>query len=396
MIRKQTFLNDIRHLWFEIAFIVWVIADVSAFFIYELELGNHFVVSLVKGVIVFLFGLYVFSSVRKSRVLITYSFLVISWFIGNIYSFSIISDSTVVFKNFIFFVKFNLLFVIVFAGVKYYSKRCSIDKFYNLVDFLFLLHAIIAILGFVFQVDFLKSYSGNRFGYTSFVVWANDAASLLLIGVLYFYVTWYRNSSRIIAIKLFTLLFAFVLIGSKSTLIVGSVISFSILNKLIKDHRVGVKIMFYGGILLLILSFLYLVDYFSFYEQTYQELGLLNMLSSIRYEKLVEVSTFILSEYSVASYLFGTIDFYRYHCESDVVDVFLLLGFVGGAIYIYIGFMGMKLLNNKMAVFVLGNILLLSTFAGHFLYNTIIPFYFCALYLRLTENITFHLGKEAV
>ncbi|WP_081798192.1 O-antigen ligase family protein [Pseudomonas sp. RL] len=299
--------------------------------------------------------------------------------------FSLGSYGFIVFlENIVLIIKFLSFFLYLYI-LQAMDKRdfVSLKNFVYLSLFVYSLSIIIAAS---FDISFLRSYEGDRFGYKGFVYAQNEASALLLFGLLISavdIVTTQSLRSRILFLCCFV---AAVLLGTKT----GLIIPFFVMA-LIFLYKTGfAKAAIYSLLSLLFFlaagyalvsgtsffedAFLSSYSYFKYQFDNYAEGSIITLLLSGRDYKVVE----IFREYVLGNpfYLFfGGYPMGQYSAEIDFVDLILLFGAPLAALYFLKLLSAFRACSGPLRVFYLISfciVLFFSNTAGHFLYSALV------------------------
>lgn len=237
-------------------------------------------------------------------------------------------------------------------------------------------NSILILLAALFDIPYLRTYRGERFGFDGLIIRSGAASYIYWIALYYF-------SHQLLVLKkkkitsFILVLIASFLIGTKSIFIAYFFIAFYfyIREKWYKKTWLSIVLLlcFFG----LIYFFKPLVVYASSLSTTfacvYEDHGITGVVFSMRDIHLMdELLPFVESNWSWRNYLFG--GGYNMHWRSQfgVFDLLYFFGIIGTIVYLVIFwrlFVTFKL-NLYSKVFILGTFVMMA-FAANFFYESI-------------------------
>lgn len=244
-------------------------------------------------------------------------------------------------------------------------------RIFQVLEWVLFINAILVLLGAVFSIGLFQSYGHSyRFGYTG-VIGRNILSSLSMIVILRgIFIR--RGNYKIIFIGI-----ALLLSGMK----VNYLFYIVLLGYLAFRSRHIIAIT--GSLLGLLLSIVFIdplvrgfIRVFPFFEPVYKEAGLINVLSSYRYNNLIHTLSFLREEGALWNFFFGGVDVSQFWIEIDYFDLLIMYGVLGAGIYFYL----CKTTLNRLIYWV--PVIVLCT-SGTFIANQIVV---CLLFIWAIEN----------
>ena len=245
-------------------------------------------------------------------------------------------------------------------------------QIFKVLEWILFINAVLVLLGAIFSIGLFQSYGHtNRFGYTGMIGSRGVMSSLSML-VIVRGIFLNRGNYKIIFIGM-TLL----LTGMKINYLFYIVLLGYLVFR--SKHIIAIA----GSLLMLLLSIVFIdplvrgfIRIFPFFEPVYKEAGLINVLTSYRYNNLIHTIFFISEEGSLWNFFFGGVDISRYWIEIDYFDLFTVFGILGVGIYFYL----CKTTLNRLIYWV--PVIVLCT-GGMFLNN---QFFICLLLMWSIEN----------
>ncbi len=288
-----------------------------------------------------------------------------------------------------------------FSGLKHYNKlilpffvylfiarfNINIQKGLKALDIIFLINAIVIFVGFVFEIEYLKSYPfTTRFGYSGiFSRYAiNDVSLFYLIGNFYFFARWYNGETTLL-LFLVVVMSSF-LVGTKAIYLQNI---FLLSYIILKEPRYRIV-----AIITIILASLLIFTFynFDFWEQLYRHKGVLAVLTSLRTELIMERIPLAWCQITLKNFVIGFNQPFKYFVEMDLIDLILTLGVVGATILIKFYF---KILfnfkkENHYARYFVAVFFIMILISGRYTYSGLNAVYF-PLFVYYLKN-----GKEYI
>lgn len=243
---------------------------------------------------------------------------------------------------------------------------------------IFIFYCATIIIAFIFQVDYLRTYYGQRFGYMPFFSSQNEFSFIMIAIIIFFYQKYLNLPSRINLILIIMAVVSSLLIGTK----VSYIFSFSFIVYILLK-RFSFKIFIFSTTLLFLLVFLFknyiykfVYPYNKVLMDVYAEHGLINFISSFRYEFFKDRIDCQFLKMDFYNYLFGGINM-QCITEMSLIDILLTFGLFGSLIYFYLlnRFLLRKLNLNIFGYYAIIGIAILSFLAGYFFENLSAQFY---------------------
>lgn len=224
---------------------------------------------------------------------------------------------------------FPFIFIGVFELIK--NNKHVLNLFFKILEIILITNAVLVLLGFFFSIPYFQSYEHtSRFGYSGILQRFNFTYLSMIV------------LSRMIFYKKYNLFF-FIL--SISLLLTGAKVAILYLLLLLFYFIVkrGNKfyIMITTGLLITSLFFLkqiifFLTKIFPFWQPIFEKYGYITVLFSKRDYLILNTWEYIKSQASIWNLLVGGMDYLKHRVEIDFIDIFLLLGILGGSIYIFL------------------------------------------------------------
>ncbi len=218
---------------------------------------------------------------------------------------------------------------------QFFRKDSDQVRLFGLYEKIIMLQALFIIIGFIFRVELLSSYGQEyRFGYKGLLPAQNEVSGFLIIA--FFYYLWKLYCTRRGFVQLFVVLVAAFLTGAKAIFILPVALVFFLVRSFIRFPRKKVFYIIVGVIVLLMGIAVWQSDkilerlspslrYFSNEVRLGHNPTLLSVITSGRSE-LVQI---VFSDLTPGRLFFGGHDLAVSSTETDVLDVFLLLGLAG-------------------------------------------------------------------
>ena len=240
-----------------------------------------------------------------------------------------------------FFDKYIYIFIFILAFCSWKDRIQILNKSINIIEKILIVNALFIIFGFLFELDFLKSYPGSqRFGYDGLFTNRNQLSSLYLIFIARVYFDFLQNSSKF-KLLLF-LIFVSLLIGTKIILLFLFLIlvyHFCFILKRKVIYRVLIGCLVFSLFIYFKSIANYLFNLFPFWENIGESLSLRSMLFSTRDLVLIQSIDYIKENWTVLNYFIGG-SFYTKSFRLIEMDffapimIFGILGFIGYMILI--------------------------------------------------------------
>jgi hypothetical protein len=342
---------------------------------------------------------YLLQNLRKQNwnVFLSIGILFLGILVGNLSlkNYDFLSEIFVSFNKYIF------LFVtyLFFSSFLDFNKN-YFDKVYKLLTIILSLNIIVIFLGFVFEIDYFKSFpkADYRYGYNGVYFAGNESSFVLMIMVSFFYFrAYYEQKSKIILILS---ILATMLSGMKA--VYGFLILLGLYHLVIKTNKrifiLSSPFIVYA--VYLISSYLQSEEFqilISYFLHTLDDKGLLWMLLSGRQEFIDLKLIPLINDWTLLNFLFGGQNI-TYLMEMDFFDVLLFFGAIGSIVYFYIFYKLFikKLLWHEFFTFFTFSILLLAFFGGHFLNSATSAIYFSLVIIYFQKYRLEHNEKNLI
>jgi hypothetical protein len=339
---------------------------------------------ILRGVSMLVFIGFIIAYFRRLHFEVLMGMLVLltTWTIGKLYQ----TFFTELSQDFIFDIQLLIKHIYVFIAYLALRQLIYYENYFNLVikalRFVFISNAVLAIIGLLFNIELLRTYSKYRFGFNGFIPAQNEATMFFMLGLLLeYHRAIYLNKNKI---TLFLLIFANILIGTKASWLF--VLTLGIFHFYKAKNKAPYFVAFGTLLTIAIIYFLSTPELVGHYIWHYNQTGLMTMLFSGR-DLFFEKRFFpLLENWSIVNYLFGGQNQREFLMELDFADLFLYFGIVGSAIYLwlirktYFSF-SLKKAYNIYVVFV---IFLIAALAGHYFSSALNAIYLALLGLYLS------------
>ncbi|WP_289054446.1 hypothetical protein [Carboxylicivirga marina] len=250
----------------------------------------------------------------------------------------------------------------------------------NIYIVLLLLQSLIVGVAFLFNLDLFLTYGHHRFGYSGVLTAQNEASFYYVIAVVFLLKHWQLAGRKIVVGLLFLVMLASILLGSKAVFIFY--ISFGIYIVLMQrgGYKYVVAIVV-GSLGLASVLFLYIIGYFDFYINYWQEADFLTMVTSFRNLLIQDRLPEVFANWKLNNYLFGGINPATSFVEMDVIDLFTFGGLIGSLLYYGLLFNTLFKFSRKnyLGWFLVSQYFIIGGLAGHVFASGI-----NAIYLALT------------
>lgn len=373
----------------------WFIGFVVAYFVSQIvfktlqfqDYPSFRITALINLLFEFLL-LVSFIRIKKSYLSALLVFLICCFFIGQL----VLNTSSFVFNDIGEITNGHLLqlnnyiFIILFWEVfkKADNAKLFSEKLYSILTSIFLFNSIFVLIGFFFDLEYLKSYPyTERAGALGLLNAHTFAMYFYFFVIIYLYS--YRKVSRLNYYKLIYAIIISLFLGKKAVVLFLTLLALYHIYVIVKI-KLKVLVSILGTGLVLVIGFrnqlinLFL-ELFPFWEKLYQDNGLLSILTSTRSDTLINVSGQISNNWTFFNYIIGGAVLPDYRVEFGIIDLFIFFGVIGVLIYYLIFKDILKPLDKTHKALVL-IVLLTSFFVGGFLVNiNLIMFYVCLITL---------------
>lgn len=274
----------------------------------------------------------------------------------------------------------------VFLAIDVFVRRYGsfAGTFIWLMRYVFVSQALITFVGAALGADFFNSYS-NRFGFSPLIASINEASLFYIVGIslMYYDFVYKITSGQIVRLgSLIIVLVGGVVLGTKAVyLFVLLLLGYHIFRS--KEKRVFAV----GAILGVIVLVSVLIV--PFFVRIYHDAGLLNSISSMRYELILKkVAPLLSDQWSWYNYLVGGNNTWQHFVEIDFLDLFTFSGLIGLVIVLYIWFNSVFCFgrNNSFGLFVALSIMAISNMSGHFLWSGVNAIYLSLMCIAIRQG----------
>lgn len=381
---------------YQIFLIVIIILGVSLDILNRFVLRDNMLSEFINWTIYFrgaLFPLGLIVMYKNNKKMLLYVlFFCISSIIGTwVYSQK---HDVIWFLNIKFIIKYAypivLYYLIRFLSlkIKYFEEIVL-----RLMFSIFLLQATVVLLGFILKVDWLYSYGPNRFGFSPLIASINETSLFFICGLLYFY--WYQfiYKDRSVGGGIFLAFFslASVLVGTKSIYVfLFMLLGYHFLTHFRNRKQVVVTLGIMASVMVIFILLVY-----PFFHSVASKAGILNSISSLRYDLIHERFIPLITENWVfANYLFGGNNTWEHFVEMDLVDLFSLSGLIGICIIIFLYFRSVFRFKSKFGYFCAISFFLIANMSGHFMWSGVNALYLVMFVLLVQRDETKTYGVE--
>ena len=332
---------------------------------------STWLLQVTKGVV--LIGLSAYVLIKKPNQLLLLGILLISFIIGQLSIVNSVSKEAVItFTKLIFPIVLLIFF-------NTYTQSVKQNDFSFLVfEYIMLFNSFLIGIGFLFQIKFLYTYEGTRFGYNGLFLSSATGSYVYCITLIYLLAKYKK--------AIFKRLPNLVIIASMFCL--GTKVGYLFLAVffviyLFKYTSINKKLI--GSLSLVVGVFVIYVFFFKFgiFNEIRQQDGLISSLMSYRDELLINRTIpFILENWSFPNYLFGGVSDLSTKSQIDFIDILYFFGIIGGFLYYFIFFRTFWVFKADSDI----AILLLSLFIIVFLTGNFFGYPSIAIYLVILRE----------
>jgi hypothetical protein len=306
-----------------------------------------FVRFVAQGYFLFL----ILHSKRGIKVWLLALFLMVSFGIGFLAGRAdlYVSGEYHLFDNFKDINKLLFFFVCFEVYCLYFNTEDKQQSLFRVVELLFLVQTLVIIMSFIFDIRLFAAYYRPergvwRFGYQGLIPAQNEVSAFFLIAFFYFLAKMVYLKRGLVPLLLVTT--GAILTGTKVGLIPAGVLLFYACRWVIRFRVPKAHLMVVGLIIIVaglaLVQFDYIMAriqptlaYFTYQQQHGFGDSLIGMVTTGRDYKLQVFLRDYLPRFNLLNYLFGGYDRTFYSIEFDVIDVFAMLGLVGGGVFYY-------------------------------------------------------------
>ncbi|MBN1180636.1 MAG: O-antigen ligase family protein [Bacteroidales bacterium] len=324
--------------------------------------------------------------------------LLIVLFFYTIFMIGLISAQHL-FEEYNYLENFNLINKLLFFficwvafNIVFQSDKDRI-KLFKLYELIILFEVMSILIGFIFQIDFLSSYGGRRFGYKGLIPAQNEVSGFFILA-LFYYLAKVNYLGRDV-LKLIMVLIAGLLTGTKVALVMPLVLVIQVIFWLTRQ-KVKIRYLHLAiSLLFIVAGAIYYwddllttisptIEYYTYQVTNYDYSPFVIIGTSGRLLLVEEFLLDYLPRYNSLNLLFGGQDLAFFSTETDIIDVFMRLGIIGLLVFysIYIR----VLIGNSVKVDFIRLLFVItwlgiSAVAGHFVFSAINGGYLAILLL---------------
>ncbi|MDW5289004.1 hypothetical protein [Formosa sp. PL04] len=294
------------------------------------------ILCLILFFVFFVFNIKDYLNQNEVRKLLNYLvILVISFFVGQfaLQGIDIIENVIV---NLEFLVKYLFFPIILIVFNPLLKNIDLIKRLFKLFEIIFLLNIILIFYGFFTDFPLFRTYFyGDRIGFNGFFSKSGQVSYYFIILILVYYRSLIIKFELLIALKLFIVILASLLVGTKKVFLFFPII---LIYHLFFENKKSKYLVLIGSLAVLIFVIFYrkIIGYFeqvfNLFYFYYKRDGFLSSLTSFRIDKLVDtLENFIRPHWSFLNYICGGGNFrdYRFLSGMDFIDLYFFLGVVG-------------------------------------------------------------------
>ncbi len=365
------------------ALILFFLSDVATKFLFYSDFSFYRVSLIVRIVyeVIFFAIIFIFLNRSRSQFLILFSIAVVVFMVGQLLFSLKVGYKYDYLENLSNFNKYFFSIIIYFSIYKLRYNQLLLERILKVFEWLVLINALAAIFGFIFSINWLRTYPQlYRNGYSGFFFAQNEATLFYFLAVSYFYYKHFIQKAK--SSSFYLIIISSLLLGTKSIyLFLALLLFFHFLSNSKLTSKVlvalfGIAIYHIGGWFFGTESGQHLLAYFT---SKAADVGWLSMLLSSRNETVITKGSELLSNWSFLNYIVGGQDQNQYLIEMDLIDLFFFFGLGGASIIIilYRATLFRFRLSNYFNLFFVSNFLLIAFFAGHLLSSAVCGLYLC-------------------
>tara|TARA_B110000091_G_scaffold214062_1_gene265623 strand:+ start:6379 stop:7536 length:1158 start_codon:yes stop_codon:yes gene_type:complete len=273
----------------------------------------------------------------------------------------------------------------------YYNKlKLSSNAFYRLMqvfELIIIINGIFILLGFIFDIQIFRTYSGSRFGYNGLLITSATSSYFYIISLLYYLIK--KKEFFIYTPKVYFLILTALLVGTRSIYLSVFCILFYYFIFYSKTKYKNL------GFLTILLCGFYSIYFTLFKWEIFNKIlereSLITAVLSYRDKLLLDkMIPFIQENWTIGNYFFGGINDPHTRSQLALFDLFYFFGLTGMLLYLwsyltnYLKFDFKK--NIIFSLLLLGIIVFIS---GNFFFNASIP-----IYLLILREMIIHTQRE--
>lgn len=295
-------------------------------------------------------------------------------------NFEHLANTTFIIVLFIFFNTLNL---------NSKQKNYALKVF----EIIILLNSIAIILGFVFNIEFFRTYKASRFGFNGLLLKASYASYFYLIS-LFYYTNKYWINKKGSLLAYIVILCATILTGTKASLLAVFLcfIYLFIKKKIFRNPLILMVTTIFLFILIIAIysNYDFLISNLKTFGPIILNDGIITAVFSFRNQLLIEKTLpYINENWNTFNWFFGGMGDVNFRSGFDGFDIIYYFGIVGGLLYIYtlkISFCTFKY--NFDNLFFLSALIVVTLLGGNLFYNSSVAIFLCAIrfYFELNNN----------
>lgn len=400
-IPKQLKLNEIdaTHFLCKSALYLFLISDIANKILFILHYDFYRVSIFTRSIYELLFFAIIILFINPTRLLFLKIFA-ISFFLfltGQLLIYFRTDPASDIMGNIVTFNKYFFVFIIYFTLYKLQDHSEKFGRLTDLLANLFLLNSIATIIGFIFRIPILRTYTEAtyRYGYSGFIPAQNEATLFFVLAISYFYYRQFFLHQR--SYKFLIVILSGLVLGTKAIyLFLLMLLIFHFLNfSNLKAKIISLSLILTSSIG----GFFYfqtqhaqaLLEYFISRKD---KMGWFTMLFSGRDSFVLNKGPEIMDKWNIINYFVGGQDQARIAIEMDFFDLFFFLGAIGGSIYLVLYFSTLFKFNimRPFNLFFVFSYFALAFLGGHFFLSAVNALYLCliSMYIYVSQRGSVH------
>jgi len=277
-----------------------------------------------------------------------------------------------------------LLPLLTFLFLKKYANHNYLSLHWTFITII-IVQSLAILVGFIFNINSLRTYGVNRFGFSGFIYLANEASLFILSSFFFILNQFHLYKKNITLIFLLLIIISSFLIGTK----VGIVLSFIFLFILFfSDLPSKLKIYLQIGFLSIIIILIYLLitfDIINFFVKLSGEMGLWSSITSLRNVLFENKLNSFIDNFSISNLLLGGSSKF---VEMDFFDLIFFAGILGAVLYYWALFevIFKSIPENSFFYIFIFLFLIFGWISGHFFASGVNSMYLALLFHSFTLN----------
>lgn len=268
-----------------------------------------------------------------------------------------------------------LLFL--FFNLEYVKKEKKL--FLTIFEALIVLESLLVFIGFLFQINIFKTYTGLRFGYNGLMIVSATGTYFFVVALCYFLVRYQEKC--LVNWRFWITVLACLFLGTKSIYLALAAFSVFYIFQFIKSKKLRYSL--FGIGLIVILGFAYYLFFLNpVFEHIRRSEGLLTSILSLRDQLFLnQTLPFIQNNWRWVNYFLGGVSDLQTRTQMAFVDLLYFWGGLGAIAYVFF-FLKSYIRFRFKDPNVLFSLLLLLTIAflaGNFFTNASLPIYLLVL-----------------